>query len=123
MTITEELMAANPAFNRLEQDARSGYAAFRDGTTPAAPQGPRAYPQQSYPQQAYGQPGAPVGQDHLEHMYNAPSATPVQTGRVTMDDVIMKTLGLFAIVVAFGASGWFAAAATPVWASCSGWAA
>ena len=110
MTITEELMAANPAFNRLEQDARSGYAAFRDGTTPAAPPGPPAHPQQAYPQQAYGQPGAPVGQDHLEHMYNAPSATPVQAGRVTMDDVIMKTLGLFAIVLAFGAAGWFAAA-------------
>ena len=113
MTITEELMAANPAFNRLEQDARSGYAAFRDGTTPAAPQGPPAHPQQAYPQQAYGQPGAPVGQDHLEHMYNAPSATPVQAGRVTMDDVIMKTLGLFAIVLAFGAAGWFAAATNP----------
>ena len=57
--------------------------------------------------------GVPVGQDRLEHMYNAPSATPVKAGRVTMDDVIMKTHGLFAIVLAFGAAGWFAAATNP----------
>ena len=94
-------MAANPAYNRLEQDARSGYAAFREpGNT-------------TYPQQSYGQPGAPVGQDPLEQMYNQPSASPVDTGRVTMDDVIMKTLSLFAIVLVTAAAGWMVAASNP----------
>lgn len=56
-------MASNPAFNRLEQDARTGYAAFRDQGAPASPQ--------AYPQQGYSQPGQ-LGHDQLEHMYNAP---------------------------------------------------
>lgn len=94
-------MAANPAFNRLEQDARNGYAGFQS-------QGSQPYPQATYPQ-----PGAPIGQDQLQDMYNQLSAGPVQTGRVTMDDVIMKTLGLFAIVVVTGAVGWFVAASNP----------
>jgi len=93
-------MANNPAFNRIEQDARSGYAAFRDQ--------PAHYPQQTYPQ-----PGAPVGQDQLEQMYHAPDATAFDARRVTMDDVIMKTLGLFAIVITTAAAGWFVAAANP----------
>ncbi|KGN40183.1 membrane protein [Knoellia aerolata DSM 18566] len=42
-------------------------------------------------------------------MYNQPTAGPVDTGRVTMDDVIMKTLGLFALVLGFGAVGWYGA--------------
>jgi len=101
-------MASNPAFNRLEQDARTGYAAFRDQGAPASPQ--------AYPQQGYSQPGQ-LGHDQLEHMYNAPSATPVQAGRVTMDDVIMKTLGLFAIVLVTGAAGWIISAANPAMGS------
>ncbi|KGN32820.1 membrane protein [Knoellia sinensis KCTC 19936] len=46
-------------------------------------------------------------------MYNQPSAGPVDTGRVTMDDVIMKTMGLFALVLGFGAVGWVVSAANP----------
>jgi len=34
----------------------------------------------------------------------------VQMGRVTLDDVVMKTLGLFSIVVIFAAASWFAVA-------------
>ena len=99
-------MASNPAFNRLEKDAQTGYAAFRDSSSPqtGAQQPPAQYGQQSYPQ-AFPQ-GGSVGQDQLEQMYNQPSANAVQAGRVTMDDVIMKTLGLFAIVLVTGAIGW-----------------
>ena len=49
----------------------------------------------------------------LQDLYNQPTAGPVDTRRVTMDDVIMKTLGLFAIVLVTGAVGWTVSAANP----------
>lgn len=96
-------MASNPAFNRLEQDARSGYANFQGtGSTSQAGPGNVSYA-------AQGATDA-ISQQQLRDMYNAPTAGPVDTGRVTMDDVIMKTIGLFALVLGFGAVGWFVAA-------------
>ena len=94
-------MASNPAFNRLEKDAQSGYASFQ-GSGPA-----------NSGNVSYGQQGATDtwgSQQQLQDMYNSPSAGPVDTGRVTMDDVIMKTMGLFALVLVFGAAGWITAA-------------
>ncbi len=54
-------------------------------------------------------PTAPAGYDAatLEGMYTAPSATTAQTGRLTYDDVIVKTTGLLAVVVAAAAFAWF----------------
>ncbi|PRY58131.1 putative YccA/Bax inhibitor family protein [Knoellia remsis] len=103
-------MASNPAFNRLEQDAQSGYAAFQEpgrqgGANPNNPMNV-SYAQQGMADQ-WG------SQQQLQDMYNQPSAGPVQTGRVTMDDVIMKTLGLFALVLGFGAVGWIVAMRSP----------
>jgi uncharacterized YccA/Bax inhibitor family protein len=98
---TEDTMASNPAFNRLEKDAQSGYAGFQGGN-PGNP-GSAAYAQQ-------GATDTWGSQQQLQDMYNQPSAGPVDTGRVTMDDVIMKTMGLFALVVGFGAVGWYGAA-------------
>lgn len=43
----------------------------------------------------------------LGTMYDAPSATTAQTGRLTYDDVIVKTIGLLAIIIAVGALTWF----------------
>jgi len=43
----------------------------------------------------------------LEGMYAAPSATTAQTGRLTYDDVIVKTAGLLTLVVAAAAFTWF----------------
>lgn len=51
--------------------------------------------------------------ESLERAYAAPSAGPVQTGRLTLDDVVMKTLGLLAIVVVVGAGTWSVSAASP----------
>ncbi|WP_035914629.1 Bax inhibitor-1/YccA family protein [Knoellia sinensis] len=97
-------MASNPAFNRMEQDAQSGYAAFQEPGRGANP-GNVSYAQQAGVD-AYSQ-------QQLQDMYNQPSAGPVDTGRVTMDDVIMKTMGLFALVLGFGAVGWVVSAANP----------
>ena len=43
----------------------------------------------------------------LEQAYAGPSATPVQTGRMTYDDVIMKSGGLLAVIVTTAAAAWF----------------
>lgn len=45
----------------------------------------------------------------LDQMYGSPSATSVQTGRMTYDDVIMKTGGLLVIVVVMAALTWVVA--------------
>ncbi|MBG6224192.1 putative YccA/Bax inhibitor family protein [Arthrobacter sp. CAN_A2] len=40
-----------------------------------------------------------ANQQQLEHMYNQPSAGPAQTGRMTFDDVIVKTLLCIGVVL------------------------
>ena len=94
-------MASNPAFNRIEKDAQSGYAGFGGQSAPSA-------------QSAAAAQAATAGMtaQQLQDLYNQPTAGPVQTQRVTMDDVIMKTLGLFAIVLVTGAIGWTVSAAS-----------
>lgn len=42
----------------------------------------------------------------IEALYASPSATSAQTGRLTYDDVIMKTAGLLAVLVVAGAASW-----------------
>ena len=74
-------MASNPAFNRIEKDAKDGYAGFGGPGASAA--------QQSAAAQAAT---AGMSAQQLQDLYNQPSAGPVDTRRVTMDDVIMKTL-------------------------------
>jgi len=87
-------MASNPVFSRIDKQITQGdYAGFDRGPSTSRMSG-----------------GAPV-QDNLnsrqlQDLYNQPSAGPVQMGRVTLDDVVMKTLGLFAIVVVVGAATW-----------------
>lgn len=69
----------NPAFRRNEGFARSGggYATF-------------------------DQPSA----QQLEQMYQTPSATPVRTGRMTIDDVVTKLGISFAVLLVGAAVGW-----------------
>ena len=95
-------MASNPAFNRIEKDAKDGYAGFGG-------QGPSAAQQAATSQAAT----AGMTAQQLQELYNPPAAGPVDTRRVTMDDVIMKTLALFAIVVVFATAGWAVAANNP----------
>jgi uncharacterized YccA/Bax inhibitor family protein len=93
-------MASNPVFDRIERESRNGYAGF--GTAPS-------HPQDVTPTTAA--PAAWSAQDQLtdsqlQDLYNQPSAGPVQTGRITLDDVVMKTLGLFSLVIVFALVGW-----------------
>ena len=42
----------------------------------------------------------------LDQMYGQPSATTRDTGRMTYDDVIVRTAGMFAVIVVVGAATW-----------------
>jgi len=90
----------NPVFAQVNKQIREGYAGFG-------------------PQQHGGRGGMPQGQGavqdmatqdmtqrQLEDMYQQPPAGPVQMGRLTLDDVVMKTLGLFVIVLVVAAGSW-----------------
>ena len=67
------MQSRNPVFNRSDAFSRRGYATFND-----AP---------------------PASAASLEEMYSSPSATGVQTGRMTMDDVVVKTGLMFAVLL------------------------
>ena len=85
---------ANPVFDRLDrQIAKGDYAGFDRG--PSATRASAGSGVQDS-----------LNSQQLQDMYNQPSAGPVQMRRVTLDDVVMKTLGLFSIVVLVGAVTW-----------------
>ena len=90
---------ANPVFDRLDkQITKGGYAGFGAGPAPARTSGGAGVQDSLNSQQ-------------LQDLYNEPSAGSVQMGRVTLDDVVMKTLGLFSIVVLVAAATWITVAA------------
>ncbi|MFD1717141.1 Bax inhibitor-1/YccA family membrane protein [Georgenia deserti] len=111
---------SNPVFERSpifgEKAGRTpnGYPAYPgytpgQGTQTASPQQPyggQYATQQPYaqPQQGYGQ-GASV--EDLERAYQAPPAAPADTGRMTYDDVIMKTGMVLGVIVLAAAANWF----------------
>ncbi|MDQ1057539.1 putative YccA/Bax inhibitor family protein [Arthrobacter globiformis] len=103
-------LGGNPIFNGKN---------FRGATQ--APPVPQAYGHNNYGQNQFGQPaygqGRGPGQvmdaqsgwmsqqqnmsnDQLQQMYNRPAAGPSETGRMTFDDVIVKTAVCLAAVVA-----------------------
>lgn len=74
---------------------------------------------QGYQQQPYGPAGASAGgysaqtgapgnmsPDQLAHMYQQPSATPADTGRMTFGSVINRTSIVFLMIVAGAVFGW-----------------
>ena len=97
-------LGGNPIFNGKN---------FRGATQ--APPVPQAYGQNQYGQNPYGQGGygqtpvmdAPgwaaqqnMTQDQLQQMYNRPAAGPAETGRMTYDDVIVRTAACLGAVMA-----------------------
>jgi len=94
-------MASNPVFSRIDdQIKKGGYAGFDRGPGTSRTTG-GAGPQDS------------LNSQQLQDLYSQPSAGPVQMGRVTLDDVVMKTLGLFSIVILVSAASWFTVAGNP----------
>lgn len=47
-----------------------------------------------------------AAQARLEGMYAAPPAGPIETDRMSIEDTVMKTIGLFAVLLATAAVGW-----------------
>lgn len=99
-------LGGNPIFNGKN---------FREATQ--APPVPQAYGQNQYGQNQYGQGAygqapvmdAPRGwgsqppnmtDDQLQQMYNRPAAGPVETGRMSYDDVIVRTAACIGFVMA-----------------------
>ncbi|MDO5711305.1 MAG: Bax inhibitor-1/YccA family protein [Micrococcales bacterium] len=89
---------SNPVFDRINDGIRKGgYASFE----PRGRQAGRGRGQQQG-QPQYGQySSTPQDLDprSLDDLYNQPSAGPVQMGRLTVDDVVMKALGLFGLLL------------------------
>jgi uncharacterized YccA/Bax inhibitor family protein len=63
-----------------------------------APYGQQPYGQAPYGQQAYGQPQN-MTNEQLQQMYNQPAAGPADTGRMTFDDVIVKTAACLGVLL------------------------
>ena len=94
-------MASNPVFDRIDKQITKGdYAGFDRGSS-ASGMSAGSGVQDS------------INSQQLQDLYNQPSAGPVQMRRVTLDDVVMKTLGLFTIVVLVGAATWYYVAGQP----------
>ena len=55
---------------------------------------------------------ATPGAQQLDEMYGRPSASPAQTGRMTYEDTVMKTLIAFGILLAGALVGWMIPALT-----------
>ncbi|WP_308291643.1 Bax inhibitor-1/YccA family protein [Microbacterium sp. G2-8] len=85
---------SNPYFTQDRAPGQGGYA------TPLTPGQATASPQAAQ---------APrVGQQaEMEGMYTAPSAGTPQTGRMTYEDTIVKTVIMFAIMLAVSVAAWF----------------
>jgi len=96
-------LGGNPIFN-----GKNFRGATQAPPVPTNPYAQNPYGQNPYGQSPYGQ--VPYGQtqtaqnpylsdDQLQNMYNQPAAGPAQTGRMTFDDVIIKTAACLAVLV------------------------
>ncbi|WP_035798412.1 Bax inhibitor-1/YccA family protein [Kitasatospora mediocidica] len=95
------MRSSNPVFSRDGSFTRgTGYAGFGTPQQQAAPYGQQPGAQNPY--------GSRLTAEQLEQLYNAPSAGPVDTGRMTMDDVVARTGLTLLTLVATGAVAWFA---------------
>ena len=106
-------LGGNPIFN-----GKNFRGATQAPPVPQAQYGQNPYGQAPHGQNPYGQaPGRAPGQvmdaqggwmaqqqnmthDQLQQMYNQPAAGPAETGRMTFDDVIIKTAACLGVLVA-----------------------
>lgn len=100
------MAGGNPVFGRIDkQIQQEGYAGFGS-------------PQQGAQQGMQGATAGYASQEamtaqQLNEMYAGRSAGPVDTGRVTVDDVIVKSLSLFGVTMAVAGVSWFATSGNP----------
>lgn len=94
-------MNSNPAFSRN--------AAFRPG------QVSRAELERLYGSNGTATTDAKVDTDQLEEAYSIPAASGAQTGRMTVEDSVVKTIIVFAILVAAAVVGWNFASPVTLW--------
>ncbi|CAM3522718.1 Bax inhibitor-1/YccA family protein [Occultella aeris] len=98
---------ANPFFTNSAEFGKS-----KPSYPPVNPYGQQAQP--GYGQQNAQPYGATATQGYdpqfasVEQSYYGPDAGPAQTGRLTYDDVIMKTGGVIAVVIGVAVLAWFA---------------
>jgi uncharacterized YccA/Bax inhibitor family protein len=76
------MQSSNPVFGRVA-NSRKGFAAMDSNTVSS------------------------TSQPSVEELYNAPAASSIRTGRMTIDDVVTRTGMLFAILVAAGGTAWY----------------
>ncbi|GAA2163855.1 putative YccA/Bax inhibitor family protein [Humibacillus xanthopallidus] len=104
------MAGGNPVFDRLnKQIEKERYAGF------GAPQGSPQQPAQQGTQAAttgYATQDAMTAQQ-LNDMYARQAAGPADTGRVTIDDIIIKSAALFVLTVAVAGVSWAWTAANP----------
>jgi uncharacterized YccA/Bax inhibitor family protein len=101
-------LGGNPIFNGKSfrgatqappvPQAPYGHAPYGQQPYGQAPYGQQAYGQAPYGQQAYGQPQN-MTNEQLQQMYNQPAAGPADTGRMTFDDVIVKTAACLGVLL------------------------
>jgi uncharacterized YccA/Bax inhibitor family protein len=89
------MKSRNPVFNRMPEFSRDGYATFNDRPGQSGAAG--------------GAATQAASTQTLEDMYAAPSATPLQTGRMTYDDVVMRTAMMFGVLLVTAAVAWLVA--------------
>lgn len=92
------MQSNNPVFNRMPEFSRDGYATFdaRSGQPAQAGAAGTAATDAASAQR-------------LEEMYAQPPAGPLETGRMTYDDVVIRTASVFAVLLVGAAVGYFVA--------------
>ena len=93
MRSSNPVLTRRGAFETGRQDQPAGYGAPQPGQ-PGTPYG------------APQQPMQPMTPEQLQEMYQAQSAGPLQTGRMTIDDVVARTAMTLLTVFVFGALAW-----------------
>ncbi|WP_417561648.1 Bax inhibitor-1/YccA family membrane protein [Microbacterium sp.] len=91
---------ANPAFNNPAFQDQSAVRSYPGG------QGAASIGGQSQTAAAQAQAQAAAVNAQLEGQFAAPPAGAVETDRMTVEDTVMKTLGLFAVLVVTAVVGW-----------------
>lgn len=84
--------SSNPVLNRYGQNGR-GFASMGNAGTKGF-------------ETSYDANEGRADGKSLEDLYNAPAASSMRTGRITMDDVVTRTGILFAVLVTTGALAW-----------------